>query len=64
MSVSDKEDYKSHIVKLEKTVQVGLNKITWKQGLLLKKLIVTGYIVIEELAHAMKEPPAEDLPES
>merc|ERR1712071_153835 len=56
LSVSDKEIYKNNVVKLEKTVQVGLNKITWKQGIHLKRLIVNGYIVIEELFQAMNGP--------
>merc|ERR1711911_168946 len=60
LSVTDRENYRSNVVKLEKTVQVGLNKITWKQCLLIRKFIINGYIVIEELIQVMKDTPDDE----
>jgi len=56
LAASDKEKYRTNILRLEKTVQPGLIKITWKQGMLVKKLITNGYIVIEELIQLMSFP--------
>ena len=57
----DKELQKNALVKLEKAVQPCLNQVTWKQLIMVKRVVTSCYFAMEEVVQELKAPPSQPL---